>query len=167
MFSQITYLELWNKQYKIFEPTISDLFLIEYLMEGKDNIEENIKYIFQLLNIPEKYISYASIIIKQVLESFIKEKENSWWKSYFLWDLWLLAHHNFMGTKEFMETHYLSNIKEIGNIREYYMNLMNDKSHKNDKFINKREISNEDEAREIREFKERTWVLPNQKNNGN
>lgn len=158
MFAQITYLKLWDKQYKIFEPTISDLFLIEYLMEGKDNLEENIKYIFQLLNIPEKYIFYASIIIEQVLESFIKEKAKKWWRSYFLWDLGLLAHHNFMGTKEFMKTHYLSNIEEIGNIREYYMNLMNDKKELNNKFLSKNNMKDEREEEIEDMIKRVTWL---------
>jgi len=63
-----------------------------------------------------------------------------------------------MGAKEFMETHYLSNIEEIANIREYYINIQNDKSYKNGKFTNKRNISEEEENEEIKEFKERTAV---------
>ena len=86
MFAKITYLQLWKKQFKIFEPTISDLFLIEYLMEWEENRKENIKYIFEILNIPDRYIIYANIIVKQVLESFIEEKAKKWWRSYFLWD---------------------------------------------------------------------------------
>ncbi len=158
MFAKITYLTLWKKQFKIFEPTISDLFMIEYLMEGKENIKENVWYIYEMLWISEIYLGYATVIIKQVLDSFIKEKAKSWWRSYFLWDLGLLAHHNFMGAKEFMETHYLSNIEEIANIREYYINIQNDKSYKNGKFTNKRNISEEEENEEIKEFKERTAV---------
>jgi hypothetical protein len=53
------FLDLSGDRFKIIEPTLYDLFQIEYLSEQEENREENIKDIFQILHIPDKYIMFS------------------------------------------------------------------------------------------------------------
>lgn len=135
MHPKITYLKLWNEIYKILEPCIYDLFFIEYLLESEEEKWENTKNVFEILDIPIKYLSFANLIIPWVLKSFTSEKKKAGGASFFKWDLGLLAHHNFMWVNEFMRTHCISNLDEIWNIREYYININNNKKEDNYKFI--------------------------------
>jgi hypothetical protein len=132
---KITYLNIWKDKIIIYEPTIKTLFDIEYLLWSDNNQKDNIKIVYNLLWIPEKYLIFANSLINKVLSSFWKEEKKAWWKSFFKWDLWLLAHHNFLSYKEFIEKHTISEIKELSNIREYYFNLINWEKEKNSKFI--------------------------------
>ncbi len=137
------YIDLsWNK-YRILEPTISELYEIDNLTKDTENIQENYKRIFDILGISEEYMDISHVIIQQVIEWFREKKEKSWWNNYFLWVLWMLAYHNYMDIRSFMEKYCFSDISELMNIREYYYNILNDKASDNVKFYDKTPQSKE------------------------